>query len=286
MRYFSMRAGLALAMMLAVAAPLRAQSASEILKEAADRYSEAFDQIDNMKMVIRPEGAFAAFETMTTYYEKVEENGTSRFRSKSTFAGGMADMMNDAAAQAAPPDMMSMNAMMYEKLAEHATYTGREDMDGFDTFVLQVDDLTPLMEEMNGGPAAGGEAAYRDAMLYIDADEYVLRRMKFTLEAEPQPGAGKRRMGMEMNMSDYKKVGPMFYPHRMVMVMDNPMTTEERAEMQAQRMQIEAMLDQVPEGQRESLRKMLDAMGGNEITTIMVTDSVDVNKGVPAGTFD
>ncbi|MEZ4702302.1 MAG: hypothetical protein R2834_18350 [Rhodothermales bacterium] len=286
MRLISTRAGLFLALCFAVAAPLRAQSAADILKKVSDRYSDAIAKIDNMEMVMRPEGAFAAFDKMTTYYEKT--GGKEGFRSRSVFEGGMAEMMNAAAESAAPPDMLSMNASMFEKLSDTATLVGKEEMDGIATFVLSVDDLQPLMEDLSTGNALSqsAETVYGKGTLYIDAKEYVLRRMSFSIEVEPQPGAGKRNMDMEMTMSDFKTVGPLYYPHRMTTVMDNPMSAEERAEMQAQRMQIEAMLDQVPEAQRASLRKMLDAMGGNDITTVMVTESLKVNEGIPAGVFD
>ncbi len=286
MLLISKRAGFFLALLLISVAPSRAQSASDILKKVSDRYTEAIGKIDNMQMVVRPEGAFAAFDKMTTYYEKTD--GPETFRSKSVFEGGMAEVMNAAAESSAPPDMLSMSSMMFDKLAASSTFVGREDVEGVSTFVISVDDLGALMKELSSGLAASGdvETVYGQGTLYIDAEEYVLRKMRFSIEMEPQPGAGVRKMDMEMQMSDYKTVGPMFYPHRMVTVMDNPMSAEERAEMQAQRLQIETMLDQVPEEQRATLRKMLDAMSGNQITTTMVTESLVVNKGLPAGVFE
>jgi hypothetical protein len=286
MLLISTRAGFFLALTLVAAVPLRAQSASDILKKVSDRYSEAIGKIDNMQMVVRPEGAFAAFDKMTTYYEKTD--GPEPFRSKSVFEGGMAEMMNAAAESSVPPDMLSMSSMMFDKLGPSSKYVGEDEVDGVSTFVISVDDLGELMDGLNAGAAVPGdlEPVYGQGMLYIDKKEYVLRKMRFSIEMEPQPGAGTRKMDIEMQMSDYKTVGPMYYPHRMVTVMDNPMTAEERAEMQTQRLQIETMLDQVPEEQGATLRKMLDAMSGNEITTTMVTESILINKGLPAGVFE
>jgi len=213
MLLISKRAGFFLALLLTVVAPSRGQSASDILKKVSDRYLEAIGKIDDMQMVVRPEGAFAAFDMMTTYYEKTD--GQETFRSKSVFEGGMAEMMNAAAESSAPPDMLSMSSMMFEKLAPSSKYVGKEDVDGVSTFVVSVDDLGALMDELSAGPALNGdvETVYGQGMLYIDAEEYVLRKMRFSIEMEPQPGAGVRKMDMEMQMSDYKTVGPMYYPH-------------------------------------------------------------------------
>jgi hypothetical protein len=91
---------------------------------------------------------------------------------------------------------------------------------------------------------------------------------------------------MEMTMGDYREVGPLYYPFRIKTILENPISAEQRSEMEAQRAEIEATLAQLPEAQREQMRKMLGALGNDQIVIELVMEDLRVNEGVPAALFE
>ena len=93
-------------------------------------------------------------------------------------------------------------------------------------------------------------------------------------------------MDIAVWMSDFRQVGPVYQPFNIKTIMQNPMTPAQRAEINAQRAQIEKMLDSVPEDQQEKMKKMFEALGKEEIEITMVVEDLQVNKGVPAEFFE
>jgi hypothetical protein len=270
---------------LHAAAPLvRAQSVDEILLKTAQRYEDAMVEIDDMKMVLHPEGDFAAFDLMTTYYKKTEENGKPIFRTHTEFEGGFGDMTGPASTSR-PLDLFSMGAQLHEKLVDVARYEGTEMHEGSETHVLFVEDFTPLMESLSDEPRAAGEAlAFSEARIFIDSKEFVMR--KITMKMDIREPEMTRTMQMEMKMGDYREVGPLYYPFRIKTILENPISAEQRSEMEAQRAEIEATLAQLPEAQREQMRKMLGALGNDQIVIELVMEDLRVNEGVPAALFE
>ena len=260
---------------------LVAQSAESVLKKTSEHYKKEMGKIDDMKMVLRPEGDMAAFDRMITYYKKVEENGAPMFLSHTQFEGGMGEMMGPASSSR-PMDWFAMGTRLYDELKDVASYKGTEKVDGFKTHVLFVEEMTDILNEVNG--EEDGMTKITDVDMYIDAEKWVIRRMTMYADVEEQGMA--RKMKMDMTMSDYRQVGPAYYPYMVKTVIENPLTAEQRAEMEAQRAQMEEMMKQIPEGQREQVKKMLGALGGDEIIFAMAVEDFRVNEGVPAEYFD
>ena len=261
---------------------LLAQDAQTVLKNVSEQYEKYMSKVDDMTMVMRAEGDFSAFDEMTTYYKKTEIDGKMMFKTHSEFKGGMGEMMNGVNSNGQAVDMLGMGTRLYEKLKDQATYEGTETVDGKKTHVIFVPDMSALMEEMAQDEQSVGVAT--DVYLYVDADEWIVRRMKMI--AEMEEGGSPRKMDMDMTMSDFRQVGPMYQPFRTKTVIQNPMTDEERAELKVQQQELKEMLDQLPEGQREMMAGMMNALGGEEIVMMMVVQDLKVNEGVPAEFFD
>lgn len=259
------------------------QSAREILRKAADRYEQAMDDINDMTMVLLPQGDFSAFDQMTTYYKKTIEDGQTQFKTHTKFEGGFSEMAGPSTSSR-PLDLFSMGTQMYDKLGDTAVYERKETIDDATVHVLFIEDMTPLMEDVTDQPAQMQDAVkFSKARLYIDAEAYVLRKM--TMEMGMHEAGMPQSMKMEVLMSDYRQVGPLYYPFSMKTIMENPISDEQRAELESQRAQIESTLAQLPEAQREQMRKMLSALGNEQIVIEMIMKDLQVNKGVPADLF-
>ncbi len=270
---------------LLFAGPVFAQNAERVLRMTSETYEKAMADIDDMKMVIRPEGDFGAFDQMITYYKKEEGEGSPTFRTYTEFKGGLGEMVNSASA-ARPMDMFSMGTQLYEKLKDEATYEGTETVDGAESHVIYVPNMTALMEEASQQYDVQNEKVdFSDARIYIDAEHWVVRKMSMVMDMK-EPGGAQRKMNMDVSLSDFRRVGSLYYPFAMKSVMENPMTPEQRSEMQQQKAQIESMLDQLPEEQKAQMRKMMSALGEDQIVIAMVIEELTVNEGVPAGYFD
>lgn len=267
-----------------ISAPIaQSQSAKEVLRKAADRYEQAMEDIDDMTMVLLPQGDFSAFTQMTTYYKKMREDGETVFKTHTTFEGGFSEMAGPSTSSR-PLDLFSMGTQMYKRLSDTAEYKGTETVDGIATHVLFIEDMTPLMEDITDQPDQMKDAVkFSIAMLYIDADAFVIRKM--TMEMGVHETGMPQSMKMEMIMSDYRQVGPLYYPFSMKTIMENPVSAEQRAELESQRAQIEATLAQLPDAQREQMRKMLGALSNDQIVIEMIMKDLQVNKGVPADLF-
>lgn len=262
---------------------VQAQSAKEVLRKAADRYEQAMDDIDDMTMVLLPKGDFSAFDQMTTYYKKTVEDGQTMFKTHTKFEGGFSEMAGPSTSSR-PLDLFSMGTRMYEELSETAEYKGKETLDGATVHVLFIEDMTPLMEDITDQPEQMQDAVkFSKAQLYIDASEYVVRKMEMVMGMHETGVA--QSMKMEVLMSDYRQVGPLYYPFSMKTIMENPISDEQRAELESQRAQIESTLAQLPEAQRHQMRKMLNALGNEQIVIEMIMKDLQVNKGVPAELF-
>lgn len=287
--YKQIRVLLLVVLFVLPSSPLVAQTASEILKNVADAYRTAYADIDDMAIVVRPESGLAPYDRLITYYKKVEVDGKEVFKTHFQFEGGMSDQIQQAELNSsAPMDILSMSTLMYEKLADYAEYAGLQEMDGQNVHVITVNDMNPLMQEMVALQQQDlpPGTQFEDAVFFVDPDDWVLRKMEMETLVNDPSGGFSANMGMRFFMNDYRKIGNLLYPFETIISMDNPMTPEQRAEMESQRAQIESMLDQLPESQRNQMEEMLGALGGDTIEFKMYTEDVKVNAGVPAGLFE
>ncbi|MBX2820657.1 MAG: hypothetical protein KTR29_13275 [Rhodothermaceae bacterium] len=262
-----------------------AQDANSILKKVSDQHNKMVDQVDDMQLVMRPDGDLGGFDKMISYYKKEMVDGEATFRTYTKFEGGMGELANQSSATTQSMDMFALGAKMHEAIGDAAKYEGVEDVDGIKTDVIYVADMTDLMSESWGQfETAGDETRVKDVRMYIDQKKHVVRKVSMTAQVSQQGTI--RDMNTTIIMSDYRQVGPVYQPFAMKTIMENPMTDDQRAEIEQQREQIEAMLSSLPENQQGPIKKMLDALGGEEIEISMIVEDLKINEGVPAEYFE
>jgi hypothetical protein len=276
---------LLLACTLTTSPSLAQMTGKTVLENMRDAYLEQMKDVDDFTVVTKMEGAMAIVDQLTTYYKKVEMEGRPAFETRVKASGGMADMMNNEASTPQRVDVMTMMNRMYERFGDTAQYEGTETVDGEKTHVLLIEDLSPLFQDLSDD--SDQEMKAKNARIYVDAATWMPR--KISAEMEVDAGGEQRSMQWSTLMQDYRKVGPMLHPHLVKTVMENPMSPEERAEVQKQMEAVKAQLDKLPEAQRKQMEKMLQAqqgpLGGDTIEMSMVTQDVKVNAGVPAELF-
>ncbi|NBC18415.1 MAG: hypothetical protein GVY18_13980 [Bacteroidetes bacterium] len=267
-----------------------AQSAEEVLRNVYDTYMASIEDVDNFTVVTAMEGDMKIFDTMTAYHTKVEQDGEVGFETQTQTEGGLSDMAGTATPQRSQSNPIAMMRTLYETLADEAVYEGTDTVDGEDVHVLYVEDASALYQDMTDDEAAEDAMQARDARFYVDTDEHVLRKMSMTMEM----GEGEQAQTLESvtMMQDYREVGPMLYPYRMTTQMQNPMTPEQRAQMeeaQKQMAEMEKQMANLPEAARERMQKMMDQVANQKglnqdtIEMTMVVQDLQVNAGPPEG---
>jgi len=267
-----------------------AQSAEDVLRNVYDTYMASVEDVDNFTVVMTMEGDMAIFDTMTSYHTKVEQDGDVGFETQVQTEGGLSEMAGSTAPQQSQSNPMAMMRAFYEKFADEAVYEGTDTVDGEDVHVLYIEDASALYQDMMEDEEAADAMKARDARLYVDADDYVLRKMSMTMEM----GEGEQAQELESvtMMQDYREVGPMLYPFRITTQMQNPMTPEQRAQMeeaQKQMAEMEKQMANLPKAARERMQKMMDQVANQKglnqdtIEMAMVVQDVQVNAGPPEG---
>jgi hypothetical protein len=267
-----------------------AQSAEEVLQNVYETYMDSIEDVDNFTVVMAMEGDMKIFDTMTSYHAKVEQDGDVGFETQTQTEGGLSDMAGSTTPQQSQSNPMAMMRAFYEQFADEAVYEGTDTVDGEDVHVLYVEDASALYQDMMEDDEAADAMKARDLRLYVDTDQHVLRKMSMTMEM----GEGEQAQEMESvtMMQDYREVGPMLYPFRMTTQMQNPMTPEQRAQMeeaQKQMAEMEKQMANLPKAARERMQKMMDqvsqqkGLNQDTIEMIMVVQDVQVNEGPPEG---
>lgn len=158
-----------------------------------------------------------------------------------------------------------MERMMFEKLSVRTRLTGRETVDGWETFVLVADELQDLELGQEGEEV---NFTLRTITSWIDVAEYVSRRSvmegDFMADGQTQP------VRFEIQDQDYRWVESMFEPFRrsigfegMAQAMAEAMDPKDMKELEesiAEFEKVKAELAKMPEAQR---KMMEERMGGS-----------------------
>lgn len=268
----------AAALVLIVAAPaaMRAQSGADILDRVLMEYERRTAGIDNYTLIQETMGV----ETVS-YFERVEVDGRSVFRLRRAGAAGV--MVTETESEDAGFD--EFYAVLPQMMG-HAVYDRRDAVDGHAVHVVVVNDL----EEIDFGPgSAGGDSDFQAerGTFFIDADEWVVRRMVF--EGKMMAQGEFHDVTSTADFRDFREVGGMPYPFQMVVSMQGlgeAMGPEVRAQLEEMKQQ----LDELPPAQRKMMEEMIrsqlsqfDTMVGEEGAMTVEIRVVDlkVNSGPP-----
>lgn len=266
------------ALLLAVAtsaAPAEAQSVAEVVDDMVSAFERQTGGIENYTIVQTVMG----FETVS-YYVKEMVDGRPVFRLEEVEAstGGMS-FGEDAG-------FAEMYAMGPD-LVEHGRYGGRERIDGTQTHVILVDDLTQLDF---AAPEAPDDVDFTPTTgrFYVDAERFVPRRIE--VDGETRTDSGTNPLSLRMDLLDYRDVEGLLVPYRTVVTIDGMqamMDPEMRAEFEEMQRELErmpaeqrAMMEQMLGGQLERMQEMM-AGDGEPMVFELTVDEVRVNAGPP-----
>lgn len=265
-------------LVLAAAAPSAAQSAEEVLNTALERYEQGIEGIDDYTVTQETMG----FTTTDTFVKK-EVDGHPVFVS--------ADAASDTASGL--PEGWGNPYSMIPELAARAEMTGTTEVDGHETWVIEVAD----MEGMNFGgmtpSEVEGEFTPRRMTFYLGTGDYLLRRMSLSGELAKEDGSTSP-IDLDARFRDYRTVEGMPHPYRIQMHVEgitSGMSDEDMAQARRQLQQLRERMENMPEQQREMMEQMMGpqieqleemVQSGAMDLTVNVKE-IKVNQGVAAG---
>ncbi|MEM9665235.1 MAG: hypothetical protein AAF970_09890 [Bacteroidota bacterium] len=269
-------------------------SPNDVLRSLGEAYDDQFGQVDTYVLVTSMGGDMSVFDSLRVYARRTPA-GT--FETSTEAFGGMADFLSGQDLSGAQNDLMELNKKLLDNFLGVATYQGRESVNGVDTYVMEVTDpeaLASMMAEQNEAVSAGmgGEEDMQleSARLFVDTERSVLAKMEMRMQVDSPDVKGL--MTMEMEMSDYRQVGPLLYPFRMVNRMNTPISDELRKEMEAQQAEMKKELAGLPPEQRKQMEEMMNMAGGmmagamdGTVEMVMEVQRLEVNVPLPADAF-
>lgn len=253
-----------------------AQSPQQILDRMIEQYTNSIEDVETMMMVSRMEGIVET-EPDTTYYRKVMTDGFPN--------------MQVVNSNSETPTANYYNIQEnYDALVENATYEGTEMVNGRETHVLFIEDVSVLYDEMVTTPEGQEEQAQaepQNGRMYIDTEDYIPLRMNFDINYDEEYTGST-----DIVMSDIRNVDGMMIPFQMEMKVQgvsDSMSAEDMAEAQQNMKDLEEqienssglqkrILERAVKPQLERFQKMLEE-GALTMRTIIV--DVQTNVTIP-----
>ncbi len=255
-------------------------SATEVLDNMRETHERAIQNIDDYTLVT---------DMYTAYYKKTYVDGRPTFKSQVQIKGleqfgGSEDM---ASSTMMHTDLFDED--VYNFLSQNAQYEGTETVDGYQTHVLFVPDLEPITEE-------GEEEYAQNGYFYVDADLWILRKMKFDVETEIEPGQ-VQEMQPVIRFLDYRDIEGLQIPFKTVMELgdtDATISPEDREEARQAMRELERELEQMPEQQRKMMEQMMKPqierfekmLEGDKFEIVIEVEEVQVNTGLTDEMFN
>jgi hypothetical protein len=250
--------------------------AAAILEAALARYEERARGIENYTVRQSAMGIES-----TVYFEREMVDGTPRFRSRLVEAMGR-EIPSEFESGEDPYAALSA-------LAGRTTLSGTETVDGHRTHVLVVEDFSSLPGLT---PDAEGvrDADFDRATLYLDAENYVIRKM--VMEGSMEREGERLPVTVTGVFEDYRDISGMLHPFRTVMTMDGMAPAASGADMEEARRGLAEMrsrLESMPPAQREMMERairpqmeqMESMMGGGGMEMVIEVLEIRVNTGPP-----
>jgi len=264
-----------------------AQSASDILDRALERYEQRAEGIDDYTVVQSMEGDLTGMpgaadqNLMTTYFEKTMVDGHPVFVTRNAALDSLAQMQG-AGASRSPAETLRL-------MKEHASLEGSDAVEGHACWELRVSDAAALarLQEVGGGSAMKLQALG----MCLDKEEYVPRRL--TMNGEMSGNGQTRPVTMTSIMSDYRDVQGLLHPFKTQVTMSgmasSSMSPEEREKTRTQLEEAKAKMAEMPEAQRAMMEKMMGGqlekmekmLADGALTLTFVVQDVKVNSGPP-----
>ncbi len=178
-----------------------------------------------------------------------------------------------------------------------AQYGGTEEIDGYETHILSIEDITKLM---GSAKPAEMEELKASGKLWVDEEDWVIRKMEMNIEGVDEEGE-ERTIKITIERKDFHKDNGLLTPYRTVMTTvmaiggEVPgLSPEQEQEMRQALAEIQKQLEEMSPEERklaeafmkpriEMMEKML-AGGGME--TVTEVKKVEINTGLSDDLFD
>lgn len=252
-----------------------AQSPQEIFDRMIEQYTNSIEDVETMMMITRMEG-FMETDPDTTYYRKVMNEGYPT----------MQVVNSDSNTPASSYYNFQEN---YDALVENSTYEGTETVNGREAYVLFIEDVSALYDDVVTTPEGQQQqdAQPQSGRMYIDAEDYIPVRMSFDINYD-----GEYTGTADITMTDIRNVDGMMIPFMMEMKIDgisSSMSAEDMAEAQQSMKDLEEqmknasglqkrILERAVKPQMERLQKILEE-GAMTMRTII--EDVQTNVTIP-----
>lgn len=242
--------------------PASGQSVEAVIDEMRARHTEQLESVDTY---------IVETNHYTSYNKKVVRDGTPTYDTETRMKG------SDTPGFASAGTPSTVYGMDYDRLKQEASYAGTESIDGVNCHVLKVGNPSALNSDMSGDTES--------LTYYIDADEYVPRRM--VVQSKSQRTRGGDATTITINMSGYQTTDGLTLPYHIEIQLDMQMSEEERQKMRQAMKQMQNM----PEEQRQKMKQMMGGqmeqlqqmMSGDPV--VVKVQSVQVNTDLPEGMF-
>ncbi len=234
--------------------------AAEVLDNAYQHYERSIANIDDYVLET---------DLYTTYYKKAYDNGRPYFKSRTEYSGigGVETVSNVSDAELFSPES-------FEKMKRTAKYEGTERVDGYRTHVIFIPELESFIDEDEDEL----DDTMQNVRFYFDADNYVLRKMKFSIETEADDG---RQIKVEplVRMKDYRNIEGMQIPFQTLIIVEGlsgHMSEAERREAREGLKEMERELENMPAEQKRMMEEM---MGGqlDQLRKMLEEDRMEMN---------
>jgi hypothetical protein len=256
----------------------QAQSAADIINQMVSDYEQQTQGVDNYTVVQEIMG----METVS-YFQKEVVSGHPVFRMRETKTAGMT-LSGDETGSGGWDGWYTLAP----ELIARATYEGTDNLAGQKVHVISVKDL----HEIGFGPGMSqGDADFepRSAMLFVDTDESLMRRMVFKglLVSDGE----SHEVTSTVDLQDYREVEGMLHPFHITMSMEGlgaAMDAETRKQYEEMKQQLEEMpaeqrkmMESMMKGQMENFEQMMS--GDGPMSVEVRVKEVRINSGPPGG---
>jgi hypothetical protein len=224
----------------------------------------------------------------TAEYKKTYVDGRPTFKSR-VRVRGMEQLSGGAISTSSMGHSEFYDSKMFDYLKENAEYRGIETLDGARTHTLFVAELRELVTEANADQA-------KNVHFYVDADTWVLRKMKFDVQMEDPPGK-TQTMNASVSFQDFRNIEGMQIPFKTVMEMeglDSAISEAEREEARKSMEELQKQLESMPAQQRRMMENMLgpqlrqleNMLAGEKFEIAIQVEEVKVNTGLSDDLFN
>lgn len=170
-----------------------------------------------------------------------------------------------------------------------AKYGGTEKIDGDETHILKVDDITKLISSFKQ-PNTEGTAS--NGRFWIDAKDWVIKKIEMYIkDINEKPGK------VTIKMKDFRKVDGILIPYCTVAIIDSEtmkVSLEQEQELRNGLAEMQKQFEAMPPDQREIAERMMmpqmemmqKSLGKDGLVIETRTKKVEVNTGLSNDLFD